>query len=221
MASVSGEIERLALDVMTAHGCHTVILYGSRARGDATASSDVDLLCVRDEGPSLRDARVVDGLYLDAFVHSEAALATIEPALLRLLGGVVIREHHGFGTRLLAQVEELHQRGPLPIPEDERRALMVWARKMLDRIHGRNDVEADYRRMYLLVRALEDYFGLRNIWYRGEKEAFAWLRQYDAQAYGLFERAAAPGAGTGAIGELIETVYGISRAETGRGDTEP
>jgi hypothetical protein len=164
---------------------------------------------------------VVDGLYLDAFVYGESALATLEPALLRLLGGVVLRERHGFGTRLLAQVEELHERGPLPIPEDERRALMVWARKMLDRIHGRNDVEGNYRRMSLLVRALEDYFGLRNIWYRGEKEAFAWLRQYDAQAYGLFERAAAPAASAGAIGELIETVYGISRAQTGRGDTEP
>ena len=211
------ELERLALDVMTAHACHTVILYGSRARGDASAGSDVDLLCVRDEGPSLRDARVVDGLYLDAFVYGEAALATIEPALLRLLGGLVIREHRGFGTRLLAQVEELHQRGPLPIPEDERRALMVWARKMLDRIQGRNDVEGDYRRMSLLVRALEDYFGLRNIWYRGEKEALAWLRQYDTEAYRSFSAAAVAGAGAEALAALVQTVYGVGRTETDDG----
>jgi predicted nucleotidyltransferase len=211
VAAVSAEIERLALDVLTAHDCHTVILYGSRARGDATPRSDVDLLCVRDEGPSLRDARVVEGLYLDAFVYGEAALATIDPALLRVRGGVVIRERQGYGARLLEQIEALYQRGPLPVPEDERRALTVWARKMLDRIAGRSDVERDYRRMFLLVRALEDYFGLRNIWYGGEKEALAWLRQHDGQAYALFERAGRSDAAEDEVGALIEAVYGISR----------
>lgn len=221
MGTVSAEIERLALDVMTAHDGHTVILYGSRARGDATPHSDVDLLCVRDDGPSLRDARVVDGLYLDAFVYAEAALATIDPALLRVRGGVVIHERQAFGTRLLAQVEELYLRGPVPVPEDERHALMTWARKMLDRIEGRRDVEGDYRRMFLLVRALEDYFGLRNIWYRGEKEALAWLRQHDGQAYSLFERAGRADATDDDVGALVETVYGISRPQSHRGDTEP
>lgn len=208
---VSSEIERLALDVMTAHGCHTVILYGSRARGDATEQSDVDLMCVRADGPALRDARVVDGLYLDAFIYPESAFSTIEPALLRILGGVVICQHNDFGAALLAQVQELHDRGPLPMPEDERGALMVWSRKMLDRIHDRRDVEGDYRRMYLLVRALEDYFGLRNIWYPGEKEAFAWLRQHDSHAYALFQLAGQPRAREGSLAELVQTVYGVSR----------
>ena len=217
----SADIERLALNVMMAHGCHTVILYGSRARGDATVESDVDLVAVRDEGPALRDARVVDGLYLDAFVYPESTFRTLEPSLLRLLGGAVIRERGGFGTALLAQVQELYDRGPPPLPDDERHALMVWARKMLDRIHTRHDVEGDYRRMYLLVRALEDYFGLRNIWYRGEKEAFAWLRQHDAQAYALFERAGAAGAPVQAVVELVQAVYGISRREAGRDGSEP
>jgi predicted nucleotidyltransferase len=39
------------------YGCHTVILYGSRARGDATAESDYDVLGVRDSGEAIRDAR--------------------------------------------------------------------------------------------------------------------------------------------------------------------
>lgn len=211
---VPADIERLALNVMTAHGCHTVILYGSRARGDATVQSDVDLMCIRDEGPSLRDARITDGLYLDAFVYPEAALKTLDATLLRILGGVVLHERAKFGTALLAQVQELHERGPLPMPEDERRALMVWSRKMLDRIQARTDVEGDYRRMALLVRALEDYFGLRNIWYRGEKEALAWLHQHDADAHALFARAGAAGATSGALAELVQTVYGISRTQT-------
>ena len=32
------------------HGCHTVILYGSMARGDATECSDVDVLGIRETG---------------------------------------------------------------------------------------------------------------------------------------------------------------------------
>lgn len=212
---VPADIQRLALNVMTAHGCHTVILYGSRARGDATAQSDVDLMCVRDEGDTARDARIVDGLYLDAFVYPESTFKTLEPSLLRLLGGVVIHERGKFGSGLLAQVQELHDRGPLPMREDERRALMLWSRKMLDRIAARPDVEGDYRRMYLLVRALEDYFGLRNIWYRGEKQALAWLRQHDAEAHALFARAGVAGAHGEAMSALVQMVYGVSRTQTG------
>src|SRR6185503_14495551 len=121
------------------------ILYGSQARGDATLESDVDLIAVRDEGPSLRDARIVDGLYLDAFVYPEATFTTLDPSLLRLLGGVVIRERGGFGTALLTRVQEHYDRGPLPLPDDERHALMVWARKMLDRTESHRDVVGDYR----------------------------------------------------------------------------
>jgi hypothetical protein len=32
----------------------------------------------------------VDGLYIDAIVYPEAALKTLEPSLLRILGGVVV-----------------------------------------------------------------------------------------------------------------------------------
>jgi len=212
---VPAEIQRLAMNVLTVHDCHTVILYGSHARGDATLQSDVDLVCIRDEGPSLRDARIVDGLYLDAFVYPESTFKALDPSLLRLLGGIVIHQRGEFGAALLAQIQDLYQRGPLPMPEDERRALMIWSRKMLDRIQARDDIEGDYRRMFLLVRALEDYFGLRNIWYRGEKEAFAWLRQHDADAYAVFARAGAPGAGGDALAALVQTVYGISRTQTG------
>ena len=55
------EIERITSTMMDAHGCHTSILYGSRARGDATSQSDIDLLCVREDGPAIRDVYIVDG----------------------------------------------------------------------------------------------------------------------------------------------------------------
>jgi predicted nucleotidyltransferase len=203
------EILPLCLNVMELHDGHTAILYGSLARGDATPESDVDLLCVRDGGPQVRDARLVNGTYLDAFVYPESTFATLEPSLLRILGGVVVRERDGFGSALL-RVRELHERGPVAMPDDERQALVVWSQKMLDRFRKPRDVEIDCRRMYLLVRALEDYFLLRNVWYRGEKEAFAWLRQHDATAYASFESAGRSGASETTLVELVRLVYGTA-----------
>ena len=50
-------LEAITQELCDQHGCHTVILYGSRARGDATEASDYDILGIRDSGVSFRDAR--------------------------------------------------------------------------------------------------------------------------------------------------------------------
>jgi len=201
-------IEREALRIAEAHGCHTTILYGSRARGDATAESDVDLISFRESGAALRDARLVEGLFFDAFVYPESAVKTPDPSLLRVLPGVVLRERDGFGTALLRRLQEVLDRGPEPLPEDERAARIVWAHKMVARIRGKTGPDTDYRRMSLLLSSLEDYFALRGIWFRGSKEAFAWLRTHDAGAHAVFERAMRPGATDRAIADLVALVYG-------------
>jgi predicted nucleotidyltransferase len=46
--------ERIA-EISRRHGAHAVRLFGSRARGEASESSDVDLLVEMDEGRSLLD----------------------------------------------------------------------------------------------------------------------------------------------------------------------
>lgn len=202
------EIAHIVSSMMATHGCHTTILYGSRARGDATPQSDIDLMFIREDGPAIRDACIVDGLYVDAFIHPETKLKTLEPSLLRLLGGIVLRERDGFGSALLIQLQELHDRGPTPLPDDERRALVVWSQKMLDRFRGRRGLDANYRRMTLLPQALEDYFLLRNTWFRGSKQAFAWLLQHDSSTYAAFERAAQPGGSDDDFSDLVKSVYG-------------
>jgi predicted nucleotidyltransferase len=210
------EVERIALRVMAEHGCHTAILYGSWARGVATLQSDVDLLCVRETGPAFRDARIVDGTYLDAFIYPEADLVEPQPELLRALDGIVICEANGFGTALLGKLAKLGERGPKPTPDDERRAIVLWSNKMLDRCRGQSGLEAEYRRMQLLLQSLEDYFTLRGAWFRGPKEAFAWLLQHDAPTYQRFERAAEARANDAAFAGLVQAVYGPF-AEASRG----
>ncbi len=203
------EIERAGLAMMERYGCHTTILYGSRARGDATPRSDVDLLGVRQDGPSERFAKVVEGVYFDAFVYPESALTTLEPAMLRVLGGIVLSERNGFGTELLGRLRELSERGPAPLSADARQVLVLWSQKMLERFQGQVGIEADYRRMTLLVQALEDYFVLRNKWFQGSKVAFPWLFRNDVEVYKLFEGASQPGAGERAFSALVEAVYKV------------
>ncbi len=200
-------IAATALAIADEHGCHTVVLYGSRARGDIDEGSDVDLLFIRDDGPSLRDSRVIDGVFFDVFVYPRAAVATVDVPLLRILGGLVLRERDDDGTALLARVRDRFDKGPDPLPADDRTARIVWAHKMLGRIQSSDGVEAGYRRMELAVQALEDYFVLRTLWYRGPKVAFPWLLTHDDAAHQAFEAAMQPGAAADVLAALVSAVY--------------
>lgn len=164
-------------------------------------------MCIREDGPALRDARVDGTIYLDGFVYPEAMLETLEPGLLRVLGGKVIKEREGYGTRLLARLKALRDRGPKPMPEDERKAVSIWSSKMLERFRGQRNIEADYRRTQLLYQSLEDYFALRNAWYEGPKASFRWLREHDERTYRRFERAAGRDGDDAAFEELVKAVY--------------
>ena len=197
----------LASRVAGEHGAHTAILYGSHARGDATERSDVDLLLAREAGPAIRDARLVDGLYLDAFVYPETDLATASVDLLRLVGARVLRERDGWGTALLGRVQALFDRGPEPLAEDDRTMRRVWAQKTLGRIRDDLGPDGEYRRMHLLIQSLEDYFALRTLWFRGSKEAFAWLAAHDALMHTAFSNAMTRTATDEDITRLVRGVY--------------
>jgi len=183
------------------HGCHTVILYGSRARGDAGPESDYDLLGVRAEGGSVRDARWVEGAYLDAFIHPESKVEGAGAELLHVRGGVVLCEKDGIGARLFARLDEVYAKGPPALPADEAAARRAWARKMVGRAR-RGDLEGHYRRVWLLTSLLEDYFLLRGLWYPGPKHALAWLEANAPDVHGAFAGALDPGADLDAVERL-------------------
>jgi hypothetical protein len=182
-----------------------VILYGSRARGDATAESDYDVAGIRAGGPSVRDARPWRDSYLDAFIYPESAVATASEERLHWLGGRVLLEQEGLGRRLLAALATVEAAGPQPLAEDDAATRRVWLGKMVERA-GRGDLEGHYRRAWLLFQALEDYFALRGRWYRGPKEGFAWLKAHDPETLAVFEAALAPDAPIAALRALAARV---------------
>jgi len=203
-----GDIERVCLDIAEAHGCHTAILYGSRARGSATDASDVDLACFRDAGAPEREARRVGGIYYDAFVYPVSVALDPEPFLVRIHPGVVLRERDDFGSAFLASLEATYERGPTPLRPEERMVLVLWAHKTLARVRGQATTDSAYRRSELMHDALQDYFALRGKWFRGLREALAELDEADPRAHRTFARAMQPGASDSALAELVATVYG-------------
>src|SRR5579862_4321350 len=87
-------IQTLTVD----HGCHAIVLYGSRVRGDFQPTSDWDVAGIRKVGATvpLRIARAFHGAWLDAFVYTEAAFAVIDSELLRFLPARILVDEHGF-----------------------------------------------------------------------------------------------------------------------------
>jgi hypothetical protein len=196
----------LTEELRRVHGVHTVILYGSRARGTATPESDVDVAGFGDVAETTRDARLWNGLYLDGFVYTTSILtATPDAELLKFLGARVLLDERDLAGGLLDRIAALDREGPPVLVETEQRMRRVWARKMLARIR-RGDIEAHYRYHWLLYQLLEDYYALRGAWYRGPKESFATLAVQAPATFAAFERALAPGATPEMLEALVELV---------------
>ena len=189
------------------HGCHAVKLYGSRARGDFRSTSDWDVAGIRETGAitPLRVARAFHGTWLDAFVYTEAALAVIDPELLRLLPARILVDQRGFARTLLERVDALDQKGPPLLPEGEDKMVRVWYAKMLVRIAG-GDLESKYHKVELLFQALDNYFKLRGLWYRGPKAGLPWLAKHDPETHAAFARALDPQASLEDLRALVQRV---------------
>jgi len=195
----------LVREIVERHGCHTVVLYGSRALGAATPESDWDMLGIREGGEATRDARLVDGVFLDAFIVPERDVVGAGANFLHVRGGIAVLDPRGIGARLVADAAAALALPPKGLPEAEIAARRAWCQKMLGRM-TRGDVEANYRRAWLLFDLLELYFVFRGRHYLGPKESFRWLAEHDAPAYEAFSAALAPGAPSSAVAALVSRV---------------
>lgn len=189
------------------YDCHTIILYGSRARGDETAVSDYDIMAIRDKGEMERDCSKFEGVFLDVFIYS---LGEIQQSteFLRIKDGIVLCEKDNIGSKLLAKVGDDFEKGPIPKPAWEKQVMVTWGQKMLERASIR-DIEGNFRAHWLIYDLLEEYFQLRDIWYLGPKEAFKWLKLNDKESYALFENVLRQGINIQLLKKLTEKVASI------------
>lgn len=186
--------------------CHTIILYGSRARGiGITDSSDYDILAIRETGENLREADEFEGKFIDAWVYSESILNEADTSLIRIKDGLIIKQKKSFGTKLLKKINEVFQAGPSPLADWEAVLIVSWLQKMNKRSQI-GDIEGNYRQHWLIFECLESYFKLRGLWYFGPKEAFKWLKTHDKKIHLAFEKALEKHASSKDIQNLVEKV---------------
>ncbi|UTV28789.1 nucleotidyltransferase domain-containing protein [Photobacterium atrarenae] len=178
-------IEDLVRALQVQYQPHTIIFYGSRARGDATASSDIDIACFVDDHPELKDARLFQGVYLDNWVYPTQAMQHISKDTLRFADGDCLVDQRGLGKEFLAKVRNKLAAGPERLSESDRTHTIEWISKMLKRIET-EDVEGMYRRCWLQLELLEIYFQLRGQWFFGPKKSLQYLKSKDPVAYHLF-----------------------------------
>lgn len=192
----------------TKYRCHTVILYGSRARGEETATSDYDVAGIRARGAKTRQAGKVDGAYWDLFVYSEKDLKKFGDHQWAWKNARVLWEEGDYGRRLLARLEKFLETTFQPAPKFEIEATRAWSLKQLERCQL-GDVHGFYRRAELQVAALADYFQIRKKRYPGPKAALQWLESGDPETHGLFARVYQEPTDLAALRGLIQRVYRV------------
>ncbi|WP_233809956.1 nucleotidyltransferase domain-containing protein [Paraburkholderia sp. HP33-1] len=199
--------EALCAELQSTYHCHTAILYGSRARGDYDATSDLDVIAFRHTGGQLRIAAPWNGMFLDLFVHATDDEA--EPGWIRIHGGRVLFQQDTFGDQVLARVQAQYEAGPAAISMTEIAFRKAWSEKMLRRA-GKGDAEGDYRRHWLLFSLLENYLEVRGLWYLGPKQALRTLADIDTAHSEVFKRALSPCAPLEAIQEAVAVTFGCA-----------
>lgn len=167
---------------------HTLILYGSRSRGDATENSDLDIACFCDEIKETKEAGIFQGIYLDAWIYPTSYMQSVANDALRFQESILLIDSQGYGAGYLEKVQERFKRGPEKLSSLDREHLILWLYKMLRRVQI-NDACGNYRKAWLQFELLEAYFTLRGIWFLGDKKSFAYLKQNDKEAYQLFTAA--------------------------------
>lgn len=199
-------LQAIINELQTVHHCHTIILYGSRARGDFNKTSDYDIAGITSSGDKKWIARFDEEnqVFHDIFIFSEAELTTPLASHLHMTDGIVLCDHHDFGKKLLETL-----RGMANIPEslsnDEIASRKVWYHKMLARAEV-CDIEGKYRHIWAIFAILEDYFSFKQHRYQGPKKAFQYLAKNDPDILVLFDNALSNTQNVSDLKLLIEAI---------------
>ncbi|MBA2649577.1 MAG: nucleotidyltransferase domain-containing protein [Legionella sp.] len=196
-------------ELKTIYHCHTIILYGSRARGDFQPTSDYDVAGIRPKGDKKWIARFDEKaqVFHDIFIFSENEIVIPNETHLQMSDGIIIIDHNNIGKHLLETLKTMENE-PLPITIDEIQARKIWYQKMLARAQV-GDLEGKYRYIWSIFTILEDYFAFKKLRYHGPKKAFQYLAKYDQEVLKLFEQVLSNTNDIKSLKKLIEKITGL------------
>lgn len=166
---------------------HTIILYGSIARGDYTNESDIDVIAfVQGLDEEICDNREWDGRILDAWIKNDE-LMKYPDSFIHLRDGIILSDDFKKAPDFLEKIKAIFSRGPEIKNKNYKEHVKAWCRKTLIR-SSRGDVEGKFRLNWLLMDLLQYYFVLRDKWYLGPKESIRELKEIDSVTYNLYAR---------------------------------
>ncbi len=109
--------------------CDAALLAGSIVRGEATATSDLDLVIVTKEVRApYRESLYAYGWPIEVFVHTHRSYREFfasdiqrrRPSLPRMCAeGIILRDHEGVAQRLKKEARELLEQGPQSLSKEE------------------------------------------------------------------------------------------------------
>ncbi len=187
-----------------------IVVFGSAATGDATPTSDYDVLLVLKELPvPLRlVVTTVDGRLAEFMVTSTTAVDRLvtgegepstsgggwtEEALARFLDGRIVFDRSGRVRR----AQDRSRRRPPSDAVDERDVYGRWfkasyslwqTRRMLTAADAVSLMAVDLRLLYGVYDLWVHYFDVRGLPWRGDKEAIRYLKAHDPRFLDVMER---------------------------------
>lgn len=190
----------------TKYKCHTVILYGSRARGVPTRVSDYDVVGVCNRGAKTRIAKKANGVYWDVFIYSEKDLKTLSDQQLGWRDAKILFARGNYGRNFIRRLQKFIKKPFKPLPSYEIEVTKAWSEKQLDRI-AVGDVQGLYRRTELQQAAVADYFHIRHQRFLGPKAGLEWLQKNDPVTFKLFSQVYKNPTDMKALKTLVDRVY--------------
>jgi predicted nucleotidyltransferase len=199
-------IESIIRHLKSKHKCHTALLYGSRARGTTTATSDFDILGISQNGPKTRITKKKNGVYWDVYVYAEKDLKKLNEQYIGLRDSKILFESKKYGKKLVGRIQKLLKKPFVPEPKYEIEASKEWAKKQLDRISV-GDVHGLYRRVELMSATVGDYFKIRRKQFFGPKAGLLWIQKNDPRTFNLFNKSLKDPTNMNLLKQLVKRVY--------------
>jgi len=172
-------------------GARVMFLAGSVMRGEATQTSDLDVVVVFEElADAYREAFTFEGWPVEAFVNDLESLRHFYggerkrgvPSLMRMvLEGVEVPEASEFSAGLKREASEAYEAGPLPFDAEELRLRRYRLTDWADDIRfPRSGEELVASGAWLYQDAADFFFRSRGLWSAHSKTVPRRMREVDA-----------------------------------------
>lgn len=200
MAMFTPEEDNLIDFLEEKFGCHTLILYGSRAIGTHQPESDWDVLGLYRGSKLISFHQAVPGvgevnayIYPESWAQYNARMPSplYHPAedFVRLKQGKVLTQELNWGDYILQQAKKIYEQGPPALTEEEREQMRYHVGShLLDVVlnEARDPAWRNLAYHRIMTLCFRFYFQYRQLWVPSGRDGFAYIRTHDDTIYRQF-----------------------------------